>query len=558
MIRNLDYVINLASSKFNRGMNDAMAQTSKLDGLFNKLGVTAAGVFSLQKAGDFVINSSETFAQLEALDVRLKTVTSSQASYISQSKQLDQIIRTLKLPLIETTEGFTRLAAATKGTELEGKGTIEIFKGISTGVRAMKLDKQADQINLAFEQMLSKGTVSAQELKLQLGNAMPGAFAMGAKAMGMTQKELTKELEKGNINSMEFVLRFSQLLQQEFKNKIPDTLNSGMAKITEANNEIIRSTAEAGEKTLPIHLAFLKIKITTLDLINKAITFYDQYKTKIHGVGSAVLGMLGAFAAAKILIASYTKLKYILLVAELLHMGYTEGLAKGMTKLSAAQAALNIVMGLNPVFLIIAGIGALIGLVIWAYNEFDTFRHTLDGVWAVIQDLFTGLGYLAAAALSPLRIFFNLMQGDISGAKDAMKDMMDWGKKGIGNLSNLGESYTTAYKASEKRTKEKKGKKDEPPKDGFDLTSFFSGGNGVIDELLNNLKLGNNTITPTSSGSAGSVSSGKSVRNVNITIKNLVEKFTIETTNLSSSKNDIKRMIQDALIRAVEDTEAAL
>ena len=44
----------------------------------------------------------------------------------------------------------------------------------------------------ALEQMLSKGKVSAEELRGQLGERIPGAFQIAARAMGMTTSELDK------------------------------------------------------------------------------------------------------------------------------------------------------------------------------------------------------------------------------------------------------------------------------------------------------------------------------------------------------------------------------
>lgn len=52
---------------------------------------------------------------------------------------------------------------------------------------------------------------------------------------------------------------------------------------------------------------------------------------------------------------------------------------------SAAQAALNFVMNLNPITLIIIGIVALIGAVIYAYNNFEWFRNGVQAAWAGIQ-----------------------------------------------------------------------------------------------------------------------------------------------------------------------------
>lgn len=56
---------------------------------------------------------------------------------------------------------------------------------------------------------------------------------------------------------------------------------------------------------------------------------------------------------------------------------------------SVAQAALNLVMSLNPVFLVVAAIVALVAVVVIAYKKSETFRRIVDGafrgVWNIVQ-----------------------------------------------------------------------------------------------------------------------------------------------------------------------------
>lgn len=67
---------------------------------------------------------------------------------------------------------------------------------------------------LALEQMLSKGKVSMEELRRQMGNALPGAFEIAAKSMGVTTKEFNKMLEAG-LDANIFVPRFTKMLRNE-------------------------------------------------------------------------------------------------------------------------------------------------------------------------------------------------------------------------------------------------------------------------------------------------------------------------------------------------------
>ena len=51
----------------------------------------------------------------------------------------------------------------------------------------------------ALEQIVSKGTVSAEELRGQLGERLPGAFQIASRAMGVTTQELGEMLQRGEV-----------------------------------------------------------------------------------------------------------------------------------------------------------------------------------------------------------------------------------------------------------------------------------------------------------------------------------------------------------------------
>ena len=56
-----------------------------------------------------------------------------------------------------------------------------------------------ESVFLAISQMISKGKVSAEELRLQLAERMPGAVNIFAKAIGVTTSELDKMLQEGKV-----------------------------------------------------------------------------------------------------------------------------------------------------------------------------------------------------------------------------------------------------------------------------------------------------------------------------------------------------------------------
>src|SRR5574337_802789 len=127
------------------------------------------------------------------------------------------VAKTLGLNLFETADAYVQLTAATKGTALEGAATREIFEAVSKAMAALgKSGADTQGALLAVSQMVSKGTVSMEELRGQLGERLPGAFQIAAQAMGVTTSELDKLVSSGKVTAEEFLPKFAAGLRATF------------------------------------------------------------------------------------------------------------------------------------------------------------------------------------------------------------------------------------------------------------------------------------------------------------------------------------------------------
>lgn len=110
---------------------------------------------------------------------------------------------------------FTNLAAAGFSVGFTMEQTKELFIGTAEAGRVLGLstDDMAGALR-AIQQMMSKGTISAEELKGQLGERLPGAVGLAAKAMGKTVPELFKMMEAGELLAKDFLPKFSVALRE--------------------------------------------------------------------------------------------------------------------------------------------------------------------------------------------------------------------------------------------------------------------------------------------------------------------------------------------------------
>lgn len=126
-----------------------------------------------------------------------------------------RIAQDLGLDLQTAAAAYGQLSSAARGTRMEGQQTQVLFKSIASAATVMGLSaEETGGMVTALGQMMSKGKVSAEELRRQLGERLPGAFNIAARAMGVSTMQLDKMLETGQLLAEDFLPRFAEELQR--------------------------------------------------------------------------------------------------------------------------------------------------------------------------------------------------------------------------------------------------------------------------------------------------------------------------------------------------------
>ncbi len=155
----------------------------------------------------------------------LKAATGSAAGARREFQFLVDTSRELSLDLSSVGIQFAQLAAAARGTSLAGKGVRDIFKAVSTAALVLGLSSEQTTGALrALQQMISKGTVQAEELRGQLGERIPGAFQIAARAIGVTTRELGKMLEQGLVIAEELLPLMAVELEKTFSPQVEEAV----------------------------------------------------------------------------------------------------------------------------------------------------------------------------------------------------------------------------------------------------------------------------------------------------------------------------------------------
>ena len=223
---------NRASSNFAKtGLGNTLKGLKNLVGAFGLIGgVTAFAEFSKS-----AFNLIKTF---QSLDFALEKIVSSEEELIIVKTFLTDITERYGLELVSTTERFTKFLAAAKQSNVSMKDTKQIFDSVSKASSVLGLKThELEGVYLALEQMLSKGKVTTEELRRQLGERLPGAFGIMADAVGVTVSELDKMLKKGEVLSSEALPKFAKALEKAYNieniNSV-NTLAASQSRLTAA------------------------------------------------------------------------------------------------------------------------------------------------------------------------------------------------------------------------------------------------------------------------------------------------------------------------------------
>lgn len=165
----------------------------------------------------FAQDMVRTEAQVQRTANALRYASEDAADFARNQKFAKEVAAGLGLELQSSSREFAKFLAAGKGTEFSGDELRNVFLSVAKASTVLGLtsEETAGTLN-ALQQMISKGTVQAEELRGQLGERLPGAFQLAAKAMGVTTQELGKMLERGEVTAYRLLPALAREMEKAF------------------------------------------------------------------------------------------------------------------------------------------------------------------------------------------------------------------------------------------------------------------------------------------------------------------------------------------------------
>lgn len=238
-------------------------------------------------------------ASMESMTLAMANITGSSEAAAREMAFVREEAGRLGIDINSAANSYVQLAASAKGTSLEGARTREIWSAVAEAMaRLGKSSADTDGALLAISQMMSKGVVSAEELRGQLGERLPGAFQAAARAMGTTTQGLGEMLQSGQVIAADFLPKFAAELRKLGGGDI-NSFNAQISRLKNSFTELFVTIGDAGvftaigwvvEKTAQ---SINVLSDSMLFLIRVFVGTREELDAAVHGLIDAWKALFG-------------------------------------------------------------------------------------------------------------------------------------------------------------------------------------------------------------------------------------------------------------------------
>ena len=358
------------ADKVERSLDKLPEPIKKVAGLIRNaiLGIVGFNVLesTIGLLNKFGKEAFQTAIEAERLEMALSLTTDDAESALSRLKvQADK----LGTSFLSSAKNYQQFSAAVMNTSLEFQKD-KIFEGITLGLATRGANsQQQDRALLAITQIASKGRVSMEELNSQLGEAMPGALQIAARAYGVTSQEFIKLIESGSVASDEFLSKFATQTTLESAGGINVINDTAFAQVAKLENQLNLLRVEMGKPLLEVAKLGIPTVISGLgnleDHGDKIVATFVSMGIVVSGVFVQMLHRLG-----------------------LLKLGLKAlGVTAASTKASIAQIGIGFVKGLGWTALIFGVMEAFKGLYQYINAGSEESKRSLKSTQESLQEL---------------------------------------------------------------------------------------------------------------------------------------------------------------------------
>lgn len=512
MSTKVEYELSL-KDLFSGKINSANAAVNKFEGSLgnvrNSLGSFGAAVGVAFGAAAIVAFGRKMIDAGSMVENSLTGLT----TLLKDKAEAQQVINKTMEDATKTPFAFEGLLNANKaliGAGVESKRAREDVLNLANAIAATGGgDNELQRMVVNMQQIKNVGKATALDIK-QFAFANINIYQVLADAMGKTTDKV-KDMDV-SYDMLTMALKKAHDQGGLYAGGLENMAGNTSVRISNLGDSIFQLSVKMYNDLKPAIDFMISGLGKFIDAMSSTWNWMVKNKELLLGV-SVALGIAGSALA--------------------LYTTYVNAAAFATKMMTALQWALNAAMLNNPIGLLIAGFAALIGYVVYCYNEFVIFRGVLWGVGEFIREF-------VSMSIEQFKNLGTIIHGVLTFNP---AEIMEGASKAVDMYQSVGERLGGAFNK------------------GFDQ--------GVADFRKNALNTNKYTASPatlggkknavkglaTDSKSETSKATGNKSISINIKIDNLIKDFQIKTTNITEGVAKTKEMVAQALLSAVNDSQ---
>ena len=230
--------LSLLTKNFQKGVKTVQTSLNNLKMQFRNFAAAFGAGLGITEVLRNMVDSAK---QLDKAQTVLKNVSNGVGNYAQNQKFVMDLSKKYNQELTVLMGNYAKFHSAANMANMSMEEQTHIYEALTRAGTYYSLT--ADEMNgvmLAVNQMISKGKVSSEELRRQLGERLPGAMNYAAKAMGVTTKELDEMIRDGKVMAEELLPLLVEELNRVTKNLDVNTVQGGLARMKNAFTELTK------------------------------------------------------------------------------------------------------------------------------------------------------------------------------------------------------------------------------------------------------------------------------------------------------------------------------
>ena len=238
--------INFLTENFKKGTNQIKAGFQAMQAqILTFAAALGAGGIGLS---NLVTKFIEVAKSTNRVTTALKNVSGTMAVFAGNKRILLDLEKKYGLEINALTGNYAKFTAAASISGMSMQEQRKIFESLSRAATAFGMS--ADDSNgvfLALSQMMSKGKISSEELRLQMGERLPIALQAMAKAAGTSVAGLDRLMKEGKLLSAEVLPKFADALNEMIPNVDTDNLETSLNRLQNVFTKLVNETDIQGK-----------------------------------------------------------------------------------------------------------------------------------------------------------------------------------------------------------------------------------------------------------------------------------------------------------------------